>query len=135
MLYCPIGVNLTIVLLSAIASMVFGGIWYSLLFGKAWAQGLGKTKEQLGNPWVGMIVMFLSLLVMATGLSLLMIFLDVQLVSGGLKLGILIGLGFVAAAMLTNNVYEGRSIKLFMINAGYQAGSIILMSVILAYFR
>lgn len=135
MLYCPLGVNLTMVFVSAVVGMIFGGIWYSLLFGKAWAQSLGKTKGQLGNPWIGMAVMFVSLIVMALSLSLLMIFIDVVKVSGGIKLGIVAGIGFVAVAMLTNDVYEKRPMKLFLINAGYQVFSIIIMSAILAYFR
>lgn len=135
MLYCPLGVNLTIVLVSAVVSLIFGFVWYTAFFGKAWNQCLGKTKEQLGNPWVGMVVMFMSLLTMAVSLSLLMIFLPVMHVTGGLKLGILVGVGFVALAMLVNDVYEKRPMKLFFINAGYQVLSIVLMSVILAYFR
>lgn len=135
MFYCPLGLNLTMVFAAALASIAFGGVWYTVFFGKAWAAALGKTKDQLGNPWTGLAVMFVSTLVTAMALNFLILYLDITRISGGLKLGLLAGLGFTAAAILTNDAYEGRPARLSFINIGYQLISIILMSVLLAKFR
>ena len=135
MLYCPLGVNITMVFAASLASIVFGSVWYAGLFGKAWREGLGKTQEQLGNPWIGLAVMAVCTLIAAVALDLLVLFLNIRSVSGGIKLGLLTGLGLVATSIIVSDTYEKRPLKLTLINAGYQVGSITILAALLARFR
>jgi Protein of unknown function (DUF1761) len=60
------GINYTAVLLAAIASFLFGGIWYGVL-SRRWMAAVEKTKEQVSatGMTVPMITTGIALLVMA----------------------------------------------------------------------
>ena len=54
--------NLTAVLVAAVAAFVLGGIWYGPLFGKTWQAHVGLSDEDLkskGHPAVIMGLAFL----------------------------------------------------------------------------
>lgn len=125
-------INYWAVLVAALATFAIGSIWYSpILFAKAWMKELGFTAENMGKPNMPKIfgVSFLLMLVMAFNLAAFYGGkLDWQ---EGMIYGALTGIGWVAAAIGINYLFERRSIKIWLINAGYMAVSFTTMGAIL----
>lgn len=121
-------------LLCGISSMVLGGLWYSpLMFGKAWQRGAGLSDEQLAAGNMALIygLAFVLSLVAAAVLALLI----------GHRHGLLpwtaagAGAGaLVAAAFGINYLFERRSVRQWLINAGYHLLQFSLFGLILAHF-
>lgn len=133
----PFGwINYWGILVSVIVTFLIGWIWFLPgIFGNTWMKEAGKTKEQLGNQTQAMVGSFIAMIIMAFCLQLLVIFLGVTKITGGIKLGLVCGVGFNAMALLVNCVNEKRSMKWFLVTAGYQAISILIMAMILGVWR
>lgn len=127
--------NWLLVLGAAVASMVLGFLWYSpILFGKEWMDLSGIAKSAKKNMVLGYILSFAASFV---GAFVLKQFIDLFYIVNffdAIQLGFWIWLGFVATTMINSIAFEGKSWKLFVINAGYQLGAILLMSWILSYW-
>ena len=118
-------VNFLAVGAAALASFGLGALWYtSILFGKAWQKELGFTDEyiQQGNMPKIFGTSFLLMLVMAFGMAML-----IQGHSGeqvdmisGLSHGLAVGILFVGTSTGINMLYQRKSFKLWLIDAGYQ---------------
>jgi len=126
-------VNWLAVLVSAVASMAIGYVWYAKWFlGKTWMMLIGKTEEDL-KKGAGS-AMFLALICAVVSAFVLAVFVnlaDAATVSEGLMLAFWIWLGFVVTVLLMNVAFEQRSKKLFLINAFYQLISLGVASMIL----
>ena len=131
-----VSLNFLAVIAAALSMFVIGGLWYSpLLFGNAWAKENGFTNEfiQQGNK----IKIFGGSFV----LSLIMAFNLAGFVSGyeqwtwGLLGGFLAGFGWVAMSIGVLYLFERKSMKLFLINAGYLVVSFLFMGLILGLWK
>ena len=127
-------INFMGILIAAIVSFVLGWLWYSpFLFGKIWMEEM-KVKEEdckKKNMAVALGGTFLLTLITAFILSS---FVEIAGASGAISggiIGILAGAGFVATAMATNNLFEGKSMKLFLINAGHYMACYAAMGTVL----
>jgi hypothetical protein len=108
-----------------IASIVFfvlGAIWYSVM-AAPWVTAIGKTmdeltREQAGSP-LPYVVGFVAILVMCYTLAWLMQRLQTATLTGGLRLGATVAIGFIAAALALNYGFESRSVALWLINSAY----------------
>jgi hypothetical protein len=128
------------VLVAAIAAFALGALWYSpVLFGRAWVRAHGFTEEKIAqmrsSAGRAYAVSFACQLVMAVALSILIGRMDVTMLRGGVKLGALLGIGFAAPIGLTANVFSDKRLSAWVIDAGYQIASLILMGVILVAWR
>jgi hypothetical protein len=125
--------NIFAVLTAAVATFVLGGLWYSpALFGKAWQRESGVTDEQMrtSNKTMIFLVAFLLSLVATVVFAL---FLGPRPpVSLGLGAGFSAGLCWVAASFGINYLFEHRSFKLWLINAGYHTLQFTIIGLILA---
>jgi hypothetical protein len=128
----PASVNWLAVVAAAAATFLIGGLWYSpLLFSRAWMQDNGFTEESLkgGNPALIFGGSFVLSLVAATNLAF---FLGPQATFvWGLTAGALVGLGWVATAYGTTYLFERKPLRLFLVNAGYNAVAFTVMGGIL----
>jgi hypothetical protein len=119
---------------SVIAAFVFGGLWYSpLLFARAWQKRIGKTKEELGRPWVPMIVTIVQLVIMAIPSYYAASLIVPELEPAwwwGLVVGAGIGFVFVAMPMATIYAYGKRGFVLWLIDSGYQIGTLCIIGTI-----
>lgn len=135
MFYTPI--NYPAVCLSAIASMAVGFIWYSpQLFQKPWmkyskldAKKMRTTQKHMKKTYG---ISFVTSLITAYAVALLLSAALVVNIWEGLLLGSLIWAGFVVTTLATGVLFQGVHWKLFLINSGYQLVSILVMSIILA---
>lgn len=126
-------INYLSVLIAALAAFFLGYIWYSILFVKPWQaeigmkdQGKSATPPNLGTLLLGS---FILELIMAFTLAAF-IGSDADWVFG-LWAGLAAGLGWVSFAFGVNYLFEGKSFKLWLINAGYNTVVFGVMGVII----
>lgn len=129
-------INYFAVLVSALAFFILGSIWYSpLLFANAWMKELGFTKESLSgvNMFKVFGISFLLMFIMAFNLAAF-------IGNGmgwqfGLTAGALTGIGWVALAIGINYLYERKSFRIWLINAGYMAVGFSIMGLIIGAWQ
>ena len=128
--------NYLAILAATAASFVLGGLWYSpVLFGKIWMVETGITEESAQQR--NMVKVFglaiLATLIVAFNLAA---FLgpEASLTSGAFY-GFLAGAGWVAMAFAINDLFEGRTLRMFAINAGYHTLSFTLMGAIIGVWN
>lgn len=113
-------VNWLAVGLGAVAFFATGAIWYSLLFGKAWQRETGMTEEKMAGSNMPLIfgACFLLELVVAWMLGHL-----IARTSPEPHVVMMFALGFgaflMAPAIGINYLYQRKSLKLFLIDAGH----------------
>lgn len=132
-----IDVNYLSVLIAAVAAMVIGFLWYGPIFGKAWMKEMkfseaDKKKAKQKGMGKYYFINFVGALVTAYVLAHFIGFLALSSFSDAFQLAFWTWLGFFAAATLLGGVlWEGKSWKLFLINAGYWLVNLIVMGWIL----
>lgn len=126
-------INFLAVFLAALSAFFLGALWYTVIFVKPWQKELGM-KEQNGNPQMPnlgrlLIGSFLLELIMAFNLAM---FIGSDATAGfGLGAGLAAGLGWVALAFGVNYMFEGKSFKLWLINASYNTVVFAIMGLII----
>lgn len=116
-----IQINHLAVVLSAVMSLVIGALWYSpVLFAQQWQTAGGVSDEQLAkaNPLKIFGITFLLALIMSYNLAFFLGTPDTTW-QWGLAVGLLTGIGWVAAMFTVIALFEHRSLKYIAINAGY----------------
>ncbi len=142
-------INYLAVLVSAVASMIIGALWYGPLFGKQWIALMSWTNEQMetmkakggameanGGMKKAYSIMFIGSLVMAWVLAHALIFASTYLGTSGASSGLMGAffnwLGFVGPVTLTPVLWEGKSWKLWLLNNGYYLVTLSVMGIILS---
>ena len=126
------------ILVSAIASMIIGSLWYGPLFGKQWLKLSNFTKQQIADGKKRMsaklyFLGFLASLLTAYVLGGLMGALRTGTIKGALLLGSLVWLGFYVTTLSGSVLWEGKPFKLYLINIVYWLVTILSFSAILFY--
>lgn len=130
-------INHWAVLVSAAFSLVLGGVWYSpVLFYKGWQKESGVTEEQIkgSNPLRTYLVAFLLAYIMSYNLAF---FLGDEATDWkwGFTAGFLTGFGFTATMFTVIALFEFRSLKYILINAGYMIVYFSAIGLILGAWR
>jgi len=128
----PLHLNFFAIVTAALVTFAIGGLWYSpILFAKPWMRECGLTEEQARQAPMGRVfgLSALAALVMAANLAA---FLGAKAtLSFGLFAGAATGIGWVAMSLGVTYLFEQRSLKLWLIDAGYQVVTYTLMGAIL----
>jgi uncharacterized protein DUF1761 len=127
------GINLWAVLVGGIVHTVIGLIWFMpKLFGNSWVQLTGKEMKP-ANRWIpaGLI----GHQVMAFVLALIMNLANVTNMVGGMIVGIVVCLGFMATLEIGELIWEKIPFKLFLIRVGNQLVGLSSAGIILAVWR
>ena len=112
-------VNWLAVLVAALGGFAVGGIWYGPLFRNAWMQETGVTMERAKTANMPMIYGTVLLLDLVATTSLAMFIGGGDLRFGAFA-GFMTGLTFVATSLGITYLFEMRSLRLWLINSGYQ---------------
>ena len=124
-------INWLSVIVASISSFLVGGIWYGPLFGKAWMRAFGFTESDLNTRNMPKVFGLSLLLAFVAALNL-ELFIGVNAdMSYGLIAGFLAGFGWGATLLGILYLFENRSFKAFLINAGYCILALTLMGGIL----
>jgi hypothetical protein len=131
--------NYLAVIAAAIASFVFGGIWYNV-FSRQWLEAVGMSPERMQERGgVGLYVLALvAQLVMAWMLAGILL----HLARGGLPAtlwngvvsGAFIWLGFVITTMVVNYAFHGARHALTLIDGGHWLGVLLIQGAILGWW-
>ena len=127
------GINLWAVLVAGLVHTVIGLIWFRpKFFGDAWVELTGKEMKPAGR-WIpaGLI----GHQVMAFVLALIVNLTRVTNVVGGIVVGILVCLGFMATLEMGELIWEKIPFKLFLIRVGNQLVGLGSAGAILALWR
>jgi hypothetical protein len=138
-----LGVNLWAVLVSAVATMVLGFVWYSpALFANPWMRLMGydpndkaKVAEMQKTAGPSYALSLIASIVTAFALGKLIGVTGAMTAIDGLKIGLVVWLGFVTTVQLTNALFSRQRNKLYLINTGYQLVCYLAMGAILGAWR
>jgi len=129
------GLNYFAVVVAAIGSFMFGGLWYNAL-AKPWLAATGRTEAAIpeNQSALPLAVAFVSQLVMAYVLANLIGHMGRELT---VKLGLLaasfVWLGFVATTLATNHAFQGQKRALTLIDAGHWLGVLLIQGAIIGW--
>lgn len=125
-------INIVAVMAAAIAAFVLGAIWYSpLLFLKPWSSAVGVDPDKnIANPLLVYGSTFLLTLVAALAMSWLL-GPGAELIAA-IKLGLIVGAGFVASSLTINYQFADRPSAQLLIDGGFHIVRFTLMAVVLA---
>jgi len=133
-------VNLWSVLGAVVVSCALMAAWYGPLFGKLWRHLMGLSEEKQVEMMKGRMGKAWGIAVVATAVQAYFLAYFLQLgniadSSSALQLSFMLWLGFVATVMTGAVSWENKPWKLWTLNAGYYLVSLLLMSVVLVYWR
>ena len=134
-------INYTAVIVASVANFFFGFLWYTPLFGAAWAKELGISREGKipTGPFIRSLIMsfvgqFLMVYVFAHNNAAWSFVPGMDEMSPtGIILSSVIftWLGFYVPVDLNRVSFENRSWKFFAINTFYHLGTLLIAAVIL----
>ena len=129
-------VNWFAVIVSAIANMLIGAIWFGV-FAEPWLEGIGKTREWANESQrpTDYITALVNSLLMAFFLANVIAWTGTTGFMGGLLMGFFMWLGFNGFAFASNHAFEGRSLKLWAVNTGTYLAGLMVMGVILGLWQ
>ena len=114
-------VSLVATLVATLAGFALGALWYGPLFGKPWRRAVGLSPDQIRNInpartygttfALGLIASYAMGLYLGPNPGR----------AFAVATGAAAGMFFVATALATNYLFEGRPAALMIINGGYHA--------------
>ena len=128
-------INYLAVLVAALSAFLVGGLWYSALFSKAWMKENGFNEETLKKGNMGIIFGGSFALSFIISFTLVLFLGPERNAVMGASAGLMAGFFWVAAGMGITYLFERKSLKLFLINAGYHVITFTLMGLILGMWR
>jgi len=136
-----LNINLVAILVAVVANFILGFLWYTPLFGKAWAKEMGfdmSVKPPASAMVKGMIFMvignFFLAYVFAHNIAAWSYVPGIDQMSVTVQIlnsAVFTWLGFYLPIDLSAVAWENRSWKLFFINTGYHFMMLLVAAVIL----
>jgi len=129
------GISYTAVLIAAIASFVFGGLWYGV-FAKRRLESTGGDTVKGAFSVAQFAIIFIAQLVMAWMLAGILL----HVTRGGIPLNarnaiisaVLIWVGFVMTSLSASHALQGSRFSATLIDGGHWLGVLLIQSAILA---
>ena len=98
-------ISLIGVAVATIASFILGGVWFSVLFGRAYSKALGRAYDPSAKPPPLMLAgPAVWALITAVATAVLMALLGIETMAGALGIGALVGLGFLAPTTINTGI-------------------------------
>ena len=135
-----VSINYLAVLAAAVASMVVGFLWYGPLFGKMWISLMNfdkKKMQEAKKKGMGKMyaLTFLTSLIMSYVLAHFVAYVQAMTIAGGAVLGFWLWIGFFATTQLGMVMWEGKPVKLYVLNTLHYLVTLIVMASILAVWH
>lgn len=128
------------IFVAAVVAFMFGGLWYTVLFGNVWKKEMGidvakeKEMKENGSEKKSLIIEFFAGLVVSFTMAYLLHATGMLELKYALMLSFTIGLGIVAAIMIGNGTFSGYSAKLITIDVVFRVLQIMLLAAIYTLF-
>ncbi|SRR5258708_6005634 len=134
-----IAVNYWAILVAAIVNMTVGSLWYGPLFGKMWKGLMGFSDQAMKSMkltmWQAIFMGFLTALIMAYVLAHFVSIAGAVGIAGAWQLAFWVWLGFMLTITAGSFIWEGKPLRLFVLNAAQQLVSLFLMALVLVMWR
>ena len=132
-----VAINWWAILVCMVSAVAIGFVWYGPLFGKVWMRESGitmpdKTPSMKKPIILSLIGAFLMAYALGHGITFGNAYLNMSGAVSGVMGAFWYWLGFVVPVMFSFVAWEGKSWKLFFIQAGYWLVLILVMGAILA---
>lgn len=131
-------VNWLAVVLAMVASMVIGSVWYApQVFGKTWMKlakinfDPAKRKEAWKPILATLVVSLITAYVLAHVAYLSNRFFGNSFLQDSLSTAFWMWLGFTAARFITHDAFEGRPIKLTVLNIAHELVTFLAMGLVI----
>ena len=126
-------VNYLAVIAAATSSFVLGGLWYGPLFKTAWCREAGiDPGNKPAHPGAVFGAAFVFSVLAAYVFA---VFLGVKPVSDAVGVGLIVGVCWVATSFGINYLFARRSLKLWLIDAGYHTLQFALYGLVLGLWH
>ena len=125
--------NWVAIIVAMVVNMIIGSLWFSpLLFQKPWtAMRVDKAPMSgVASPML-YVITAVGALVSAITLDWIIGLAGASSLLGGAIIGLYAGLGFVAPAILSDNLFNERPFKLYLIVAGFPVVGLLVMGAII----
>ena len=122
------------ILAAGLAGWVFGAVWYAAL-GKPWQRAQGLNPDDCKDkkmPLNLLVVSFLAALVMSATMFYLLGSMGFVGVGPSALMGLTIGVGLVAVALMVNNLFQQRHYTLTVIDGGHWALALTIEAAVIA---
>lgn len=130
--------NYLAVAIATISSYVLGFAWYHwAVFGEAWANALGLTKEEADNTeglGGAFAISLVSGLAKTVFFYLLMLSTNISGVIGGALMGVAVAIVFTVTSLGYYNGFARVPLKLTLINSVHSIAELVLVGAILGVF-
>lgn len=132
------GYNHLAIILAAVASFLFGGVWYGAL-SKRWMDAANITPEDItanGATILPYVITFVAQLIMAWVLAGVIGHLGSGQVTlkNGIISGAFIWLGFVVTTLAVNHAFQMQKRALTLIDGAHWLGVLLLQGAIIGWF-
>ena len=125
--------NWVAIIIAVVVNIVLGSLWFSpLLFQKPWtAMRVDKAPMSGTASPLLYVITAVGALVSALTLDWIISLAHANTLLGGAIIGLYAGLGFVAPAILSDNLFNERPFKLYLIVAGFPVVGLLVMGAII----
>ena len=133
-----VDVNYLAILVSAIASMIVGGLWYSpVLFAKQWMQLNNMTEQEMKSAKPGPLYAqaFVASLLTYYVLAHFIHYTNAATAVDGAKTAFWVWLGFITTVQFTANLFSSKKIGAYFLDTSYQLVTTLVAGVILAVWK
>ncbi len=122
-------VNILAVLLATVVRFILGALWYGPLFSKAW---MNEINADMHGEKTGLAKLLMAMFVISLVSSYVLgMFLgDALPLVGDVLASLSVGLVWVGGSIAMNYMFAKRSMKLFLIDAGFHTVAFTLMGVV-----
>jgi hypothetical protein len=128
--------NFVAIVVAAAVTFLLGGLWYSpILFSRAWMREAGLSEERVKQANMARVFGFSALAALVMSFNLAAFLGPQATLEFGLLAGAAVGVGWVAMSLGVIYLFEQRSLKLWLINAGYQVLTYCVMGGILGAWK
>ena len=126
-------------IVSSIVYFLIGALWYTPLFGKAWAKEVGMSMDggmeaARGKFIAGMFGQLVSSFLYVAGVYMLLMIGNFYSLGGALIVGASVSVFFVLSVNSGKILFQGKP-KLFFIDAGYAVVGAFVAAIILAFWK
>jgi hypothetical protein len=123
------------IIAATVVAFLIGGIWYSpAVFGRQWMLLNGFTEHDLGRRSMGRVFGLSFLLALVMTVNLAMFLGPSPSIGFCIAAGAAAGIGWSAAGLGIIYLFEGRPLRLWLINGGYQAVTLAAIGGVLGLF-
>jgi hypothetical protein len=130
------GISILAVVLAALSAFILGYLWYTVMFAKPWQKLIGmKASAKDATPNLAKFLLGSLVLELLMAWNLAMFIGPDAGWAFGLFAGVAAGFGWVSLAFGVNYMFEGKPLKLWLINASYNTLVFAIMGLIIGIMQ